>query len=487
MSAVRMAVACAALHLAWTAPSVAQRLTTEAVTRDVRLPTWVGTAPDDEHRLFIAQKDGLVRIFGEGRVRAQPFLDLSSNISDRFDGGLMSVAFHPGYSGNGWVFVYFTDASGDPVVERYTVSSDPNVVDPASRREIIRIPDNDIHAGGTIAFSPGDGHLYITVGDGGPQGDPDNHAQNPQLLLGKVLRIDVDRGLPYTIPPDNPFRSYSNARDEIWAIGFRNPWRAAFDRATGDLYVADVGYETWEEVSFIADGDGGRNFGWAIKEGSHCRQPPGECDPQGVLTDPIVEYRHSSDPPRCSISGGNVYRGGAAPLLAGRYFYADLCGAAVFSIRRAEAGPPDLVDHSSEIRKPDGTPFGVIVSFGEAADGELLLVDHASGIYRIVTSMQVTAPELRAGEFADIGLSGATPGASVLLFASLRGTGATRVESLDVTLALRQPVIVGRVRADGQGRAAFSGVVPQSLRGQRVWLQAAEPGNTSDVATQVIR
>ncbi len=489
--ATATAIGLLALGLGHVDPAAAQRLTTETITNDVTMPTWAGQAPGDLDRVFILERtSGLLKIFKDEHVLPTPFLNISDHLRARGDGGFMSMAFHPDFQNNRLFYIYYTDSNGDAVVDRYNVSNDPDVADASSRFEIIKIarnPNDDLHAGGFIGFSPTDGYLYITCGDGGPQGDTNNHAQNPQLMMGKILRIDVDGGSPYAIPPDNPFVNDPNTLDEIWAIGFRNPWRAAFDAQTGDLYVADVGYGTWEEVDFIADGDGGRNYGWAIKEGAHCYRPRQDCDPNGLLTDPITEYQHQSNPTRCCIIGGSVYRGESIPLLGGHYFYADFCSRESFSVRYDGSQVVESLDHSGELRKPDGSAFGAFSSFGEDLNGELFVVDLLSGVYRIKTAMHLDVPNLFAGGHAVLTVSGVSPNARVLFLYSLLGPGKTPVPQYDVTLALRHPLIAGPATANGLGVATLSGNLAPGLAGRTLWFQAAEIGNTSDVSRRVVQ
>jgi len=483
-------VAAASICMACVPPAAAQRLTTELLTNEVRLPTWVGAAPEDPDRLFIVERSsGLIRILEKGELLPAPFLDISHNLRALGGGGFMSMAFHPEFLDNRYFYIYFTDSNGDAVVERYTVSGDPNVADPSTRLEIIKVLRNPLdneHPGGFIGFSPMDGYLYITCGDGGPQGDPDNHAQNRQLLLGKILRIDVDGGTPYSIPPDNPFVDDPNTLDEIWVIGFRNPWRAAFDPLRGDLYVADVGFNRWEELSFIADGDGGRNCGWAIKEGSECHRPRNNCDPNSVLTDPIIEYFHSTSPRRCSIIGGVLYRGEGIPLLGGRFFFADFCSAEVWSIEFDGRRVLSIKNHSEQVRLPNGERFAAISSFGVDHQGEVLVADMGWGIHRIVTVLQLDAPTLRAGRSVEFTVSGAEPDVPVRVFYSLEGLGRTPIGLLDVELALADPRLAGVAHADSNGRAAFTATVPSGARGRTIWLQVAHRGNTSNVVKRVV-
>lgn len=488
---MRAIVVLTLIHLCLATQAHAQRLTTELVTGNVSRPTWAGMAPGDPSRLFIIERtSGLIKIFKDGAVLPTPFLDISGNLRARVDGGFMCMAFHPDFVNNRWFYIYFTNSNGDGVVERYTVSNNPDRADPASRLEIIKIlrnPLDDLHAGGFIGFSPTDGYFYISTGDGGPQGDPNNNSQNRGLLLGKILRIDVDGGNPYAIPPDNPFVNDPNTRDEIWAIGFRNPWRADFDRVTGDLYVADVGFSRWEEVSYIADGDGGRNYGWAIKEGTECFRPRENCDPSGLLTEPIVEYFHTSTPRRCCVIGGVLYRGNAIPLLKRHYFYSDYCSAEVWSLNFDGNRIVHSLDHSAELRRPDGQRFGAVSSFGVDLEGEMFIVDHLSGIYRVVTAMQLAAPPLVSGQPAQFVITGAAPETVVGVVYSLSGIGYTRVGHLEIELGLRNPVLAGTVRADANGRAALTLNIPPAARGRDIWLQAAHRGNTSNVVKRVVQ
>ena len=467
----------------------AQRLAAEEITRDVTMPTWAGTAPGDGDRIFITERNsGLVRIVRDGQVLPTPFLDVSPNMRPRFDGGLMCMAFDPDFADNGSFYVYYTDRRNDGVVERFEVSSDPDVADPATRFEVIRIErtgPEDMHAGGFIGFSPTDGYLYITSGDGGPQGDPNGNAQNGLLPLGKILRIDVQGDIGYSIPPDNPFIGNSEFLPEIWALGLRNPWRAAFDSRTGDLYVADVGHESWEELTFIADGDGGRNLGWAIEEGSQCFPPDRACDPRG-LTDPIVEYAHGVEPPRCCIIGGAVYRGSAMPLLDGHSFYSDFCSGEIWSLLYDGQRIVETLDHSAQIRRPDGQRFGGLSSITQDHEGNLLIVDFTSGVYRVVTVMQLDVPPLIGGQRAEFTMAGATPSARVALLYTTRGTGRTRIEQLGVTVALNRPHLAGWATADEQGAVRWSVPISLAAEGRTIWFQAAEMGNASDVFSRVV-
>lgn len=470
-------------------PLHAQSLTTEEITRAVTQPTWATTAPGDPHRIFITERTtGQVRVYRNGRVLDAPFLDVSANMRSRYDGGLMCMAFDPDFADNGYFYVYYTDRRNDGVVERFEVSGNPDVADPATRFEVIRVErtgSEDMHAGGFIGFGPMDGCLYITSGDGGPQGDPDQNAQNGLLALGKILRIALEGDSGYSIPADNPFVGRNDVLPEIWALGLRNPWRAAFDSRTGDLYVADVGHESWEEVTFIPNGAGGLNLGWAIREGSRCFPPGRPCDPPG-LTDPILEYFHGHEPPRCCIIGGAVYRGSAMPLLDGHYFYSDFCSGEVWSLLYDGQRVVEWRDHSTQVRRPDGQRFGGLSSITQDHEGNLLIVDFTSGVYRVVTVMQLRSPTLIGGRRAEFTMTGATPGARVVLLYSLEGTGRTRYEQLDVTVALTNPLVAGFASADAEGRTRWSVPIPHTARGRTIWFQAAEVGNTSDVSRRVV-
>ncbi|MBC6936067.1 MAG: glucose dehydrogenase [Chloroflexi bacterium] len=333
-------------------------------------PVLVTHAGDASGRLFIVEQYGRIWIYTGGALLPQPFLDVADRLSTRGnEQGLLGLAFHPNYETNGLFFVNYTDRDGATAVVRYRVSADdPNRADPASAETILQIAQPfGNHNGGHIAFGP-DGYLYIGMGDGGSAGDPQGSGQNPTALLGKMLRIDVNAE-PYAIPSDNPFVNAAGFAPEIWALGLRNPWRFSFDRAAGDLYIADVGQNAIEEVNFQPAGSsGGENYGWNFLEGT--RVYSRAAAPAG-LTAPFFEYPHSEG---CSVTGGYVYRGERLPDLQGTYLFGDYCSGMVYASRRDGAGIWRTV------RWLDTNES--ISSFGEDEAGELYLVGHAGSIFR---------------------------------------------------------------------------------------------------------
>jgi glucose/arabinose dehydrogenase len=294
------------------------------------------------------------------------------------EGGLLSMAFDPQYAVTGFFFVYFTEASGDIAIERFRVSAgNPNAADPAPLR-ILTVTHRAFgnHKGGLVAFGT-DGFLYVAPGDGGGGGDPLGNGQNLNTLLGKLLRIDVGNASvaqPYAIPPQNPFAGQADRRGEIWAYGLRNPWRYAFDEATGLLYIGDVGQNRREEVNVAAAGAAGLNYGWNIAEGSLCF-PIDPCDLAG-LTPPVLEYAHDASG-GCSITGGFVYRGVAIPELQGRYFYSDFCNGWLRSFVHVEGAAIEQVDWNIPA-------VGQIFSFGQDGAKELYMLASTGRIHRIV-------------------------------------------------------------------------------------------------------
>jgi glucose/arabinose dehydrogenase len=340
------------------------------ITRGLAQPLYVTHAFDD--RLFIVEQAGTIRIFQNGELLPDLFLDILDPVgSNSNEQGLLGLAFHPNYQENGTFFLNYTDPSGNTNIARYRVSSDPNVADPTSEQILLTIPQPYAnHNGGMIAFGP-DGYLYVGMGDGGSQGDPQNHGQNRGTLLGSILRLDVDSADGgYTIPADNPFVGDPNARPEVWAYGFRNPWRFSFDRLNGDLFIADVGQNAWEEVSWQAGGTpGGQNFGWNVMEGNHCYTA--NCNPVD-FTPAIFEYDHSQG---CSISGGYIYRGQQFPSLYGNYFTADFCTGTIWGVFQQPDGR-----WQSTIVHQSGLPIN---SFGEDVNGELYVVTRTGRILQI--------------------------------------------------------------------------------------------------------
>ena len=271
-------------------------VTLEPVVQGLSFPIFLTAPRGDGDRLFVVERDGRIRIVRNGAIEEPPFLDVGDRITTLGgEQGLLGLAFHPEYASNGYLYVNYTDTLGHTQVVRYTVSVDPDSADAASALPIITVEQPyPNHNGGMIAFGPNDGMLYVGMGDGGSGGDPQGHGQNRMTLLGDMLRLDVDGGTPYAIPADNPFVGALSIANEIWASGLRNPWRFSFDAQTGDLYIADVGQNEWEEISFqAASSDGGENYGWAVLEGTHCYPSAASCSRSGLGPEQPVGF-----PPR---------------------------------------------------------------------------------------------------------------------------------------------------------------------------------------------
>ena len=373
---IRLLAAFFLVSLAGFAQTFAPRFT--PVVSGLANPTAIAQAGDGSGRLFVAERPGRIRIVRDGTLVERPFLDIASRV---FDGGseqgLLGVAFHPDFAENGYVFVNYTaiTEAGGTVVSRFQVSpGDPDHVDRNTETVFLTVSQPfSNHNGGQLAFGP-DGYLYIALGDGGSGGDPRNNGQNLGTLLGKILRVDVDQGAPARPAVGNPFVGSAGARGEIWAYGLRNPWRFSFDRATGDLILADVGQNSVEEVDFQpASSPGGENYGWRRMEGRDCFLPAGQgCNADGRFVEPILQYRHTQG--RCSITGGYRYRGAAFPAHQGIYFYADFCTGEVWG----------GVEQNGAWQALGPVRAGrSVATFGEDEAGELYVGGYDGSILRI--------------------------------------------------------------------------------------------------------
>lgn len=382
-------------------------LTTVRIASGLTLPIYVTAAPGDPTRVFVLEKTGRIRVItaidsNTPVLQSTSFLDIDARVGGSAsiggERGLLGLAFHPDYLNNGFFYVNYTNNSGDTRVSRFQVTGDPttsNSADPDSELILLTFDQPQTnHNGGCLKFGP-DNMLYIGSGDGGGADDLHGEFGNGQdtgNLLGNILRLNVDIAAPY-IPADNPFVGEGNPLDEIWAYGLRNPWRFAFDRANGDLYITDVGQLLREEVNYISGGAGGQNYGWRCMEGNNCFISPSgpNCTCGGDnLTDPIHEYGHGLG---CSITGGEVYRGCAIPDLQGTYFFADYCSASIWSFRVVGGAVTDFRVRTSELDPPGGLNIRNITSFGLDDQGEIYLCDQADGeVFKIVP---------QAGQFAD--------------------------------------------------------------------------------------
>jgi len=374
----------------------------QVIASDFDTPTSIANAGDGTDRLFILEKAGLVRVIQEGMTIDEPFIDLRDRVRTQgyTTAGLLGMAVHPQFDKNGLFFLFYTAANGDSVISRFSSKPGLSAGDPDSEQILLAIPQPvGEHRGGDLMFGP-DGYLYVSIGDGGGPGygDPDHHAQNPDSLLGKILRLDVDTSSSYLIPPDNPYSSsggVTSSREgagEVWLIGLRNPWRFSFDPITGDLYIADVGESSWEEINYLDAGEtlsvgqtlsAGEpvrgNYGWNFFEGKDTfpqhsqQQPPSNID----FTDPIWVYDHSQG---CSVTGGYVYRGQMHPEWNGIYLYGDYCQGNIWGLLHR----PDGAWENQLISKIPA----FISSFGVDEDGEIYLADVGGKIWKWVVSIQ---------------------------------------------------------------------------------------------------
>ncbi len=348
----------------------ALNLALEPVAAGLSQPVFATHAGDGTGRIFVLEKAGRILALNGGEQ--QTFLDIRDRVgSSSSEQGLLGLAFDPAFAASGRLFVYYTDRNGDVVIARFAANAERTAADPASEAILLVAPQPAAnHNGGMIAFGP-DGYLYAGLGDGGGANDRFGHGQNLASILGALIRIDVNGDAAVT-PADNPFVGQDGARPEIWAYGLRNPWRFSFDRATGDLWIADVGQNQWEEINVQPAGSrGGENYGWPIVEGTHCFQTQ-TCDRSGLVL-PVAEYNHSLG---CSVTGGYVYRGAAQPALQGIYFYGDYCSGRLWGLAPGAAG-------EWQSRELLGSGIS-ISSFGETESGEILVVDYGGRLFRLV-------------------------------------------------------------------------------------------------------
>jgi glucose/arabinose dehydrogenase len=333
-------------------------------------PVFLGHAGDGSGRLFVAEQRGTIQVLDAGRWTT--YLDISANVLDGGERGLLGLAFHPDYESNGRLFVHYTDKDGDMAVSEFS-RRNATVADAASERRLMHVEDPFAnHNGGMLAFGP-DGYLYIALGDGGGANDPANRAQDLDVPFGKILRIDVDAPppAPYGIPADNPFAGRAHGA-EAWSYGLRNPWRFSFDRATGDLWIGDVGQADYEEIDVHRAGsESGVNYGWARYEGRHLKDA--DRDAPGAVM-PVAEY--DQDGGHCAVTGGYVYRGPSIPALAGTYLFGDYCSGTLWTLKA------DGSDGYALTRVLD-SPYN-ISSFGEDEAGELYVVDHGGRVLKVV-------------------------------------------------------------------------------------------------------
>ncbi|HXA50966.1 MAG TPA: PQQ-dependent sugar dehydrogenase, partial [Candidatus Acidoferrum sp.] len=441
----------------------AQEIRTVQVAAGVAGPTDIQTPGDGSGRLFIVQQSGTIRILKNGTVLPTPFLDIHTKITSDGERGLLGLAFPPGFAQKQRFYIDYTDLNGNTVIAQYRVTANPDVADPASEIALLHITQPFTnHKGGQVRFGP-DGYLYIAMGDGGSGGDPMGNGQNLNALLGKLLRIDVESTPGQVrIPPDNPFVNQAGARGEIWAYGLRNPWRFSFDRANRDLWIADVGQDTYEEVDLQpAASHGGENYGWNRMEGLHCFTAG--CSMQG-LTLPVAEYSHAGG--ACSISGGFRYRGNLSPGLRGTYIYGDFCDGRIAGL--------EWTGSAWASRLLLATNFG-ITTFGEDEAGEVYVADAKAGtIYRIegsraprfntasVTNPASFAGGMVAGSLATVFAAGVRDAAGASVASQLPLPGS--IGGVSVTVAGIAAPVYAIANVSGQEQVTFQ--VPWAIAGR---------------------
>lgn len=382
-------------------------------------PTGITNAGDE--RLFVIDQEGFIRIVQpDGTVNAEPFLNITDRVIFQGERGLLGLAFHPAYKTNGFFYVNYVGQGNRTNISRFKVRADnPDKADPASEVNLLNILQPfDNHKGGNLAFGP-DSMLYIGLGDGGSAGDPQNRARNPLELLGKILRIDVNKGEPYAIPPSNPFHDVDNARGEIWALGLRNPWRFSFDRLTGDLWIADVGQDKFEEINYqSAHSKGGENYGWRCYEGNEAFNRAG-CESDTTFTFPIYTYAHN---PECAVIGGYVYRASTSSPYYGHYFFADWCSDKIWTLHKQGDNwvKEDFGDY----------PGNNFTTFGEDVKGQLYLAGaKTKTLYKVFANATAVDTDPLAGEIKVIQI----PNSNKIRIESMKSlTGEKQIMLLDM-------------------------------------------------------
>jgi glucose/arabinose dehydrogenase len=399
----RLALIAMALLASSVTPALAgASLATTRVASGLVRPTFVCAAPGDNSRLFILEQwSGKVLILdvASGTIEPQPFIT-QLNISTNEEQGLLGMAFHPNYPATPYVYLSYTRANWASRITRYTLSSNPDSLDPSTALHILTVTQPQLNQnGGWIGFGP-EGYLYMALGDGGGMNDNEpghdplvGNGQSLTTRLGKILRLDVNGGTPYAVPASNPFFAMGAPSNEIWAYGLRNPWRCSFDRATGDFYLADVGQNSREEIDYQTAGfAGGANYGWREFQGTVRFNCPDPCDSTGHIR-PIHEYTHNDPGDPCAIIGGYVYRGSAIPELTGRYFFGDLCTSQIWTIRVVGGVTTELTDRTADLAPTGGLDIAGITSFGEDAAGEIYICENLDGeVWKIIPDPTGVAP-----------------------------------------------------------------------------------------------
>jgi len=475
---------CAVAVLTLAPLALPQEIALRQIASGISDPTDIQSRPDDTGRLFFVQQAGLIRVFRNGAVVAQPFLDIRARVSSGGERGLLGLAFPPGFASSGRFFVNYTNLSGNTVIAQYRISGDADVADPASEIILLTITQPfPNHNGGHLRFGP-DGYLYIGMGDGGSAGDPQNNGQRLDSLLGKMLRVDVESSPGQLLTPSqNPFVNRVGARGEIWSFGLRNPWGFSFDRANHDLYIADVGQNLYEEVDYQpAASHGAENYGWRTMEGLHCYNAA-SCDLQG-LTLPVLEYSHSSTM-GCSVTGGFVYRGKAWPGLRGTYLYGDYCNGTIWGLERHGTVWTNRVLLNSGMN---------ITAFGEDQTGELYVGDGSNGaILRIEGSL---APRFIAADVQNAASfeSGVSPGSLAAVFVDgvKDDPGIVAAQSLplppslaDISITVDGVAAPIHAVANVQGREQVNFQVPFEIAGRAQASMIVRRGNQASASVVV--
>jgi uncharacterized protein (TIGR03437 family) len=416
----------------------AQEIQLTRIASGLSAPTDIQSAGDGSERLFFVQQNGVIRVFRNGALVSAPFLDIQSKTRGGGERGLLGLAFPPNYAGKGHFYVNYTDLQGHTVIARYRVTGNADVADPNSETIVMRVDQPFAnHNGGQLRFGPRDGYLYIGLGDGGSAGDPQRNGQGRRTRLGQMLRVDVESDLnQIRIPPDNPFVNDTSTSPEIWALGLRNPWRYSFDRATGDLWIADVGQNRAEEVNFQpASSRGGENYGWNLMEGLQCFTPG--CNPS-QFTLPVLEYPRTDG---CSVTGGHVYRGSQWTNLMGVYLYSDYCSGRIWGVRReGDRWVNTLLLNSGRS----------VSTFGEAEDGEVYLADIASG--EVLHIVGTRRPAFTAN--AVVNAASAVPGLVAGSAATVYAAGLLDQEGTVSAERIPLPESLAGVRVEINGRVA---------------------------------